>query len=182
MGLIHFTKGMRQASGEDIDGVFCGLGDLHLPVSGVIERINPDYMTYISTAILPFRKLGVYEHGNAECTVGEQKISEDKWGYRLDFKFTSVGDAQELDRMIRAGTILPAISYDNPQIPALPAFGFTLEEIAVSLLLMKAKNDREIARVLGVSESTVSRRVISMFKKTGTASRLQLVLKLIYSR
>lgn len=60
------------------------------------------------------------------------------------------------------------------------SYGFTGREEEVLNNLVTGASNKEIARILGITERTVKAHVAALLKKTGTKDRLLLVLKLTH--
>ncbi|WP_028471429.1 response regulator transcription factor [Neptunomonas japonica] len=60
------------------------------------------------------------------------------------------------------------------------SYGFTDREEEVLNSLITGASNKEIARILGITERTVKAHVAALLKKTGTKDRLLLVLKLTH--
>lgn len=54
-------------------------------------------------------------------------------------------------------------------------WGLSPTEKNITILIMKGFSNQEIASLRGTSESTVKSQITTIFKKSGTASRTQLV-------
>ena len=82
---------------------------------------------------------------------------------------------QKLMQKIIRGTA-HAIDIDKARAEAASEHNLSDREWEVSLLISKGKSNLEIAEQLFISERTVKAHLSSIFKKTNTASRLQLAL------
>lgn len=82
---------------------------------------------------------------------------------------------QKLMQKIIRGTA-HAIDLDKARAEATSEHNLSDREWEVSLLISKGKSNLEIAEQLFISERTVKAHLSSIFKKTNTASRLQLAL------
>ena len=80
---------------------------------------------------------------------------------------------QKVVQKIIAGN---ARSIDNVEVQSSPDRNLSDREWQVAFLVGKGKTNLEIAAELDISERTVKAHISSIFKKTGTDSRLQLAL------
>ena len=82
-----------------------------------VEQMNPEYITYYDhLEDYPSRILGQYKFGTATAEL--TRVYQGKSGYTrfLRLKFVKLADGQEIYTLIRAGKILPRISYEEKQI------------------------------------------------------------------
>ncbi len=63
----------------------------------------------------PHRERGVYRHGSAEAVLDLGKIGGNPYA-KIQVSATNMDDAQMLWRMIRAGSIRPAESFEKEQV------------------------------------------------------------------
>ena len=65
---------------------------------------------------------------------------------------------------------------ETPYISGNTSFVLTAREWQIVVLLVEGCRNRDIARRFGTREQTVKNQLTKIFEKTGTSSRLELVL------
>lgn len=77
--------------------------------------------------------------------------------------------------------VLQAFSKQMTPVIRIDRDSMSPREQQVMSLVIEGMSNREIARVLGVTESTVKKYVYEVFNKTGASSRVELILQALHS-
>ena len=67
------------------------------------------------------------------------------------------------------------LNNDSTEALRLSEYNFSDREVEVVRLVLKGKNNKDIAKKLFISESTVKKHLNSIFKKSGSNSRWNLI-------
>jgi len=79
------------------------------------------------------------------------------------------------------------MSRQGPSVPGYRSHRYTIvlsprEQEVLELLVTEAAANKDIARVLGISEETVKRHLVNIMNKTGWGTRLELAVYTLQAR
>lgn len=178
--LIYWYKDGKSSNHHSETG--SSLGSLDAPNRVVIEKIDPDYMTYVDFIYgsARNRKAGIYRHKTAEGKLEWASLGGGSNGYRFHLTFKRVEDGRELRDLTFSGQIRPAISFDEPQLRR-PRISDSLDgmEAGVALGVALGLYNSEIVDIYpSLTLRDVSKIVKGLLEKVGVRNRVELALAL----